>query len=116
MRLFTLTLVLLVCCIAGCETTRPEQSPQAEAGYRSAAPIIAAIDRFYKDHGRYPAKLAELLPKYLGHVHQIQSSHSWEDQTEAFQYYPKRDRYALTFAYFTSSVSVMCSYSSQTRK
>jgi len=30
-----------------------------------ATPVIAAIDRFYSDRGRYPSTLSELQPRYL---------------------------------------------------
>jgi hypothetical protein len=36
---------------------------------RNEARIIAAVDRFHADHGRYPATLGELVPRYLPSTH-----------------------------------------------
>jgi hypothetical protein len=117
MRLLASVCALTASFIAGCETApKAPLTPQEQAGYRAGAPIIAALEAFRETRGHYPARLRELVPHYLPHVHQIERSVSWEDQTGKFQYYPKSNGYTLTFVYYTSSNSHMFCYSPQTRK
>jgi hypothetical protein len=44
----------------------PGVGVKAERGYRACEPVIAALTRYYEDHGSYPEKLEALLPDYLG--------------------------------------------------
>lgn len=43
----------------------PGEGVKAQRGYRRAEPIIAALDRFDADSGRYPGALTALVPTYL---------------------------------------------------
>ncbi|HEX4630617.1 MAG TPA: hypothetical protein VH188_06600 [Chthoniobacterales bacterium] len=116
MRVHTITFLITACSLAACQAPPLRPPPEEEAGYRNAAPVIAAIDTYHRDHGHYPARLNQLVPHYLPRVHQIDASRSWEDQTGRFQYYPQRDRYGLDFTYYSSSQSHMMCYDSQTKK
>ena len=109
-----LWLLGLAAFLTGCET--PGKGPVADAGYRNAALIIAAIDKFYQDHGRYPATLHELIPRYLRHVRQVTVFNSGLGDLNGFEYYPQGDAYELSFAYYTSRHTITPGYHSKTRK
>jgi hypothetical protein len=111
---FAVVFGLAVCSLVGCET--PEKSPVAEVGYRAAAPVIAATDKFREDHGRYPVKLQELSPHYLRQVRQVAVFDSQNGDLQGYEYYPKGDRYGLNFVYYTSVYANLCCYDSQTKK
>jgi hypothetical protein len=114
MQCFAIVTVLAAGCLVACETAG--KGPIAEAGYRAAAPVIAAIDRFHEDHGRYPAKLQELVPHYLRHVRQVAVFNSGLGDLQGFEYYPERDRYQLSFAYYTLEYTISPGYDSRTKK
>jgi hypothetical protein len=68
MRKKVFWIVLLIPFLAFCLTScwsAPGQGRKAEAGYRDAAPVIAALEKFHHDRGIYPATLNELVPQYL---------------------------------------------------
>lgn len=54
---------LLAFLLGGCPP--PGQGPKAEAGYRRAAPVIDALDRYHQARGSYPETLAALVPEWL---------------------------------------------------
>jgi hypothetical protein len=43
----------------------PGEGPRFEAGRKEAEPVVAAIHAYQVEHGRYPAKLDDLVPKYF---------------------------------------------------
>lgn len=96
----TITLALIVYGLAACESMWPPVPAEEQAGYKAAAPVIASLEKFRQQHGRYPAALRELVPRYIRDVRQIAFS-SPGDDTNAFQYNSKDDRYSLNFGYFT---------------
>ena len=64
----TFTTRLLVACLVSCVTscwTPPGKGRKAEAGYRAAVPVIAALEKFHEERGHYPADLGELVPTHL---------------------------------------------------
>jgi DMSO/TMAO reductase YedYZ molybdopterin-dependent catalytic subunit len=99
MQRFAFLLALTAGSLASCAT--PEKAPVEQAGYRSAGAVITAIDKFHADHGRYPARLQELVPHYLRQVHQVAVFDIRYGDLQGFEYYPKRDRYSLNFVYYT---------------
>jgi hypothetical protein len=105
---------LAACSFFGCET--PGKGPVAEEGYRQAAPVIAAIDKFREQHGRYPGKLQELVPHYLSHVRQVATFDSRRGNLQGFECYPERDQYELAFIYYSRSYENICMYHSNTKK
>ena len=105
--------------LASCLGPPPGKGPRAEAGYRAASPIIAALDRFHEDHGHYPATLGDLVPKYLPDA-------TWFDlrrgrgphypaEREEFSYKRDGDAYTILFSYLGPGVN-QCSYDSKTKK
>ena len=71
MKAAKITLRLLVGALVLCLTScfcfgpAPGKGQKARAGFRAAAPVIQALEKFREDHGQYPADLSELVPKYL---------------------------------------------------
>ena len=42
--------------------------PSAELGQQQAVPLIAALEEYYDDQGRYPDTAARLIPTYLSRI------------------------------------------------
>jgi hypothetical protein len=63
-------------------------------GRAKAAPVIAALERFYREHGHYPEKVDQLIPRYLhdGAALHIKGKTS-------LVYTPDRGNYTLEFAW-----------------
>jgi hypothetical protein len=62
-----------------------ERLPELRRTIRDAAPIIAAIRKHEKDHGKPPEKLQELVPRYLSAVPrpgEIARSINWDYESE----------------------------------
>ena len=114
MRWLALVLPLAACALVGCAET-PGKGPIAEAGFRSAAPVLAAIDRFREDRGHYPSSLRQLVPQYLRQIHQVPMADSLHGDLEGFQYNATRGGYSLVFVYYTFRANV-CAYDSDTKK
>jgi hypothetical protein len=125
--------LLVVGCLALCLTscwTPPGQGPRAQAGYRAAAPVIAALDKFHDERGYYPTNLSELVPSYLPSssallVHEqaepVRSPHSaavadtaGESNLDWFWYRPSSNSYSLMFHYTGPGMND-CIYDSTTR-
>ena len=103
---------LFVACLALCLTscwTPAGKGQKAEAGYKAAAPIIVALEKFRKTRGHYPANLYELLPEYLsdtkallyrGRVQPLNSPDvSASIPEQEFGYQLDGDTYGLSFSY-----------------
>jgi len=84
--------------LGGCPP--PGRGCKAEAGYRRAAPVIAALDRYHQARGSYPQTLAELLPEWLP-----------PPPPEDLQYTRSGENYKLTFSYSGPGVN-HCEYDS----
>lgn len=97
-RLLVLSLVLFC---SGCP--RPGEGRKAEAGYRRAAPIIAALERYRSERGSYPDSLASLPPEWL--PEELRAS----APSYGFSYEPKGDRYELGFGYGGPGIN-LCTY------
>jgi hypothetical protein len=80
----------VVLSLTGCCLFPPGKGPQARAGYRAAAPVIAALESFHTDQGHYPSGLGELVPACLPHQ---------PTRTLAYSYASDEDTYTLRFAY-----------------
>ncbi len=115
--------VSLAVCVAGCWTP-PGKGPKARAGYRAAAPVIAALDRFHSDRGHYPEALGELVPTYLpdgkallyrGRAQPLNAPGYDESIPEhEFGYHRSGDAYTLTFSYTGPGMN-HCVYDSGTK-
>jgi hypothetical protein len=73
--LFSVALCLVV---LGCESAEDVD----RANKRDAAPIIAALDVYNKENGKYPDTLSQLVPKYLQTVRKPKSAEGWHYWTE----------------------------------
>jgi hypothetical protein len=125
-----LFLGFLALCLTSCGTI-PGKGQKAEDGYRAAAPIIAALEKFRDERGHYPDHLAELAPIYLpdsgallihGRVEPVTSPHSdaavsrtGPSSPDSFLYDSKNDAYVLAFQYAGFGMNT-CSYDSATKK
>ena|SRR5947209_5823396 len=113
----------LILCLTGCWTP-PGKGAKARSGYRAAAPVISALERFHRTHGEYPAELAELVPAYLpdrkellfrGRVQPINApGFNATIREEEFVYRRHADTYTLEFSYTGPGMN-HCTYDSQTR-
>jgi len=81
----------------------PGQGSKAEAGYRRAAPVIVALDRYHQERGSYPETLAELPPGSL--------AAPASGQPLGLQYKLRGEHYELSFSYAGPGVN-HCSYDS----
>jgi hypothetical protein len=113
MHSLKIALALIVCSFTACESLIPTPAEEL-AGYKAAAPVISALERFRQDHGHYPATLRELMPRYIRHVQQAASASY--DPSAGFQYHSEGDRYGLNFSYFTKQAAEWRSYSSADKK
>ena len=118
---------LIVGCLALCMTscwTPPGKGWKAEAGYRAAAPVIVALEKFYEERGQYPAHLHELVPAYLpdtkallyrGRVQPLNPPGvSASIPQQEFGYHLDGDSYGLSFSYTGPGMN-RCWYDSNTR-
>ncbi|HEU4884471.1 MAG TPA: hypothetical protein VFT45_19595 [Longimicrobium sp.] len=74
--------------------TPPGKGPRAERGYRLAAPVIDALERYMNDHAAYPDSLPQLVPAYLPAA----ALHGPEPG-EPLEYHRTEGGYDLTFRY-----------------
>jgi len=123
-------LALLALCLLGCGT-EAGKGRHASAGYRAAAPVIASLEKYHEAHGRYPASLIELVPKYLPNTNALLISggieptlsprSNTEDDSfksrpfDSFWYTPQSDSYILIFRFAGPGMN-QCTYDSKTKK
>ena len=123
----TFTTRLLAACLALCVTscwTPAGKGRKAEAGYRAAAPVIAALETFREKRGRYPTDLHQLVPEFLpdanallyrGRVQPVNApGHTASVPEHEFGYNLDRDAYGLMFSYTGPGMN-HCWYDSKTR-
>ena len=82
-------------CLSGCR--RPGQGEKAEAGYKNARPIIAALKQYHDKHDQYPLRLRDLVPNEL-------EASAWKTPDgrpvdEFFEYHRSGVGYQLQFSY-----------------
>ena len=88
---------------SGCPA--PGEGAAAEQGYRRSEPIVAALDRYRRDHGTYPNALTELnVPP--DQLRPPVDAHPWE-------YHRVGNSYVLTFQYAGPGMN-RCKYSPET--
>jgi hypothetical protein len=85
----------------------PGKGPNAEAGMRSAARVMQAIESYHSARGLYPAGMTDMIPEYLTGVPHLSNG-------STFEYERLGARYKLTFNY-TNPLPVHCSYESGKR-
>ncbi|HWQ90230.1 MAG TPA: hypothetical protein VN673_01070 [Clostridia bacterium] len=121
-RILLLFAVCLLACLSGC--TAPGKGRKAEAGYRAAAPVIAALEEFHSDRGRYPESLDELVPGYLsdkrallyrGRAQPVNApSQDNSIPEQEFGYHREGGTYTLSFSYTGPGMN-RCFYDSGTK-
>jgi hypothetical protein len=74
-------------------TTRAGDAIERE-GRARAAPVIAALERFHRDHGHYPKQLDQLIP---GYVHDSAALHIKGETS--LVYTPDARNYTLEFSW-----------------
>jgi hypothetical protein len=106
--------------------TPPGKGRKAEAGYRAAAPVIAALEEFHNERDHYPTNLIELAPGFLPNskallyrggfdpIHSPRADAIAVEDREFF-YRSKNDSFSLTFVYAGPGMNT-CSYDSKTKK
>lgn len=119
-RLFAVCLAL---CLTSCQTPAGK-GQKAEAGYKAAAPVIAALEKFHEKRGHYPADLHELVPEFLpdartllyrGRVQPVNAPrHTASIPEQEFGYHLDGDAYGLMFSYTGPGMN-HCWYDSNTR-
>ena len=95
--------VCLALCLTSCFTTPPGKGYKARAGYRDAAPVISALERFDQERGHYPAGLDELVPIYLKQL-----------PNRTFFYLRDGEAFGLWFSYTGPGMND-CIYDSKTK-
>lgn len=91
------TILLVAACLWAAGCSPPGKGAKAEAGYRDAAPVIAALKQYHDRHNGYPAALRELVPDYL-------SESAWRTSegkpaSDFFEYKIIGASYELKFSY-----------------
>ncbi len=93
--------------LMGC--TPPGKGPRAERGYRQAAPVIDALERFHQARGAYPDSLPQLVPAFLA-----DSALREPHPGHPFEYARTAAGYALTFRYTGPGMN-RCSWTAESR-
>ena len=108
---FGVFLVLLLLFLLTCATgEKPGEGPKAAAGYRWGEPIVAALETYRRDHGRYPDSLSVLTPRYVGNKALMLPPPL---VGPAYQL-DHRGGYSLSF-FYTGPASNHCTYTPATR-
>jgi len=120
----------LILCVPSCSWAPPGKGWKAKAGYRAAVPVIAALEKFHQEQGRYPADLSALVPAYLPNTRELRvrgksepvysphrdlSAHQQEyDRFNEFGYQRDGDAYSLSFSYTGPGMN-RCAYDPLTK-
>jgi hypothetical protein len=107
-------------CLTGC------WSPgDRHAGYYAGKRVITALEGFHDDHGQYPERLDELVPRYLhgrrdllwkGRVQPLNApGHDQTAEEQPLEYSREGDAYTLSFSYASFGMNIL-TYDSRTRK
>jgi hypothetical protein len=120
----------LALCLTSCSWAAPGKGWKARAGYKAAAPVILALEKFHNDHGNYPANLGELVPVYLPNARELRVRGKAKpvysprapapDPLEAYSHFDEfgyrrdGDEYELSFSYTGPGMN-HCWYNSKTK-
>src|SRR5579862_9654121 len=83
--------VLAALILCGCPA--PGEGPKADAWYRRASPVIAALERYRQEHGDYPETLEQLPVEWLP------PSYEGSPDGPRFGYLHRGGHYELSFSY-----------------
>lgn len=105
------TLILIVAILAGAyyylSQQKPGVGPKADAGFKTCARVIAAIEQFKQARSGPPGMLMELNPEFLANVPREVNGHP-------ILYEIRPDGYELTFSY-ADPLPVHCTYMPKTK-
>ena len=104
-----LLVVVVVVVLAACPP--PGQGPAARNGYNACGPAIGALAAYHAEHGTYPVRLEDLVPRYLMRVPTKDGS-----RLESIRYELKSSEgYFLQFRYVGPGMNY-CDYSPTSAK
>ena len=86
----------------------PGRGMVAEDGFRRARPVIEALDRYRSEHGRYPAALLSLVPRYI--TADALAAPEWSVGPTFYHYRATSPGYALGFDYHAGIKVGTCTY------
>jgi hypothetical protein len=110
-------LCLLALSFSSACVEKPGEGKQAQQGFAAADPIIAALENYKNEQGRYPRRLRELVPQYL--EKDPQKNPEKDDAGEIrFIYYPAEENtsYNLRMSYPTLFGADECRYTPTEKK
>lgn len=85
----------------------PGVGEKAERGYTVCDPVIAALEQYKTDNGKYPELLEELLPNYLSEI-------PTEVNDEPISYAITDESYSLAFHYIGPGMNT-CAYTPENK-
>lgn len=97
---------------AGC-IEKPGEGKLARSGFLTAEPVIAALETYKNEQGKYPQALGELVPRYL------ESDPQKDENSEIrFTYYPVEENssYSLRLSYPAFFGTDDCSYTPKEKR
>ena len=112
-----LSTVVLCLLLTACFGPTPGHGAKADVGFRAGERVIVALDRFHGEHGHYPAKAEELVPRYLPSPDAF--AYTYHGDSNQVSYRREKDgSFSLEFGYVAGFPSYMnvCAYTSKTRK
>ncbi len=106
-RVALFPLVLLWLSVAAGPAAEIAGEDASQGGFGRSAPVVAALEKYHHDQGRYPARERELVPRYLP-----------DNRTYGTYRRLKDGSYALTFGYTRGSLPglTVWTYYSTTRR
>ncbi len=116
-RAISLAAAALCLLLTGCFGPAPGHGAKANVGFRTGERVIVALDRFQGEHGHYPTKAEELVPRYLPSPDALAYTYHG-DPNRVFYHREKDGSFSLEFGYVAGFPSYMnsCSYTSKTRR
>ena len=112
------TFAVAILC-GGCFGPPPGKGRKAETGFHAAAPIIAALDQYHAQQGRYPAKLQQLVQRYISSQSDFSLTRErypiFNDLVRGFDYTRDGDAFTLRFRYSGPGMND-CVYDSRSKK
>jgi hypothetical protein len=105
------TQLLALLCVGCVFQDPPGQGPKALLGYRTAEPVIAALNVYHTDSGAYPPRLEQLVPQYLAES-TLAAPPGWTNVNWP-KYSLTSEGYALGF-WYSGPGSNTCTYGSAT--
>lgn len=118
-RLRVIIIFVVAALGGGCLGPPPGKGRKAETGFRAAAPIIAALNSYQAQRERYPAKLQQLVPRYIPSEADLWLTSErypvFNDLVRGFEYTRDGDAFTLRFQYSGPGMND-CVYDSRSKK